>query len=239
MVSSLLQAMSHQELLSPEGFRYDGRRCNEQRNFSLELNTHPHAADGSAICSMGNTKVLSLLRGPTDSNDSGLSLSVSIIQPPYAKSDRVQVSKNDRRFAELSLMVQRTLLQSIVQKAYPRTNINIKLTILSADGSILAACVNSATAALVDAGIALYDTVTAITVGIHDISPLIDCNAIEEIDLPYLTIGTISNSKINLLLMESKTPLDKLQKMINLGTEGCIQIRNQLDLAIRKSAIKH
>jgi exosome complex component RRP41 len=236
--------MSRLELFSPEGIRVDGRRFNELRSFDCSINTHPHAADGSAYISQGNTKVLCLVRGPSDNlpanSNASLSanepiISVSIIQPPYAKMERKSISKNDRRLMELSIIIKRALQQSIVKKNYSRTFIEISITLLQLDGGLLPACINASTLALIDAGIAMYDYITAINIALYDNYPLLDTNVLEENDLSFLTIGIVGNSnKINLLLMEDKIPLDKLQKLIDLGIIGCHNLRQLMDQSVRE-----
>lgn len=235
--------MSHLELYSQEGIRVDGRRFNELRSFECSINTHPHSSDGSAYLSQGNTKVLCLIRGPSDTNPNNTStnsneptISVSIIQPPYAKMERKAISRNDRRLAELSIIIKRALQQSIIKKNYSRTHIEVSITILQLDGGLLPACINVATLSLIDAGIAMYDYITAINVALYDNFPLLDTNALEENDLSFLTIGIIGDNqnKINLLLMEDKIPLDKLQKLLDLGIKGCHNIRQLMNQSVRE-----
>lgn len=242
--------MSRFELYSPEGLRVDGRRFNELRAFDCSINTHPHSSDGSAYLSQGNTKVLCLIRGPSDtlitSNNSSLNsnsnsnpneptISVSIIQTPYSTTERKSTSRNDRRIAELSILIKRALQQSIIKKNYARTTIEVSITILQFDGSLLPACINASTLALIDAGISMYDYITACNIALYDNYPLLDSNSLEELDLSFLTLGIIGNSnKINLLLMEDKIPLDKLQKLIDLGILGCQNIRQLMDNVVRE-----
>lgn len=239
--------MSRSELLSPEGMRVDGRRYNELRAFECKINTHQHSADGSAYISQGNTKVLCLVRGPSDTlvpsssnsvtpnNPTEPTISVSIIQPPYAKMERKSTSKNDRRLTELAIFIKRALQQTIVKKNYSRTLIDVSITVLQLDGGLLAACMNAAILAFIDAGIAMYDYISACSVALYDNCPLLDSNSLEETDLSNLTIGVVGNSeKINLLLMEDKIPLDKLQILINLGINGCHTIRQLMDSTVRE-----
>ncbi|ODQ48224.1 hypothetical protein PICMEDRAFT_72198 [Pichia membranifaciens NRRL Y-2026] len=239
--------MSKFELFSPEGMRVDGRRFNELRSFNCSINTHPHSSDGSAYISQGNTKVLCLVRGPSDtlmtsavnsaapSSSNEPTISVSIIQPPYATTERKSTSRNDRRMSELAIILKRALQQTIVKKNYSRTVIEVSITILQLDGGLLASCVNAASLALIDAGIAMYDYISAVNVALYDSFPLLDSNSLEENDLSFLTVGIVGDGdKINLLLMEDKIPLDKLQKLIDLGIQGCHSVRELMDNVVRE-----
>lgn len=237
--------MSRFELFSPEGLRVDGRRYDELRAFNCSINTHPHSSDGSAYISQGNSKILCLVRGPSDtlvsnsnntnsSNSNEPTISVSIIQPPYSSIDRRKRLRNDRRLSELSIILKRAFQQTIIKKKYSRTIIEISITVLQLDGSLLPACVNAATLALIDAGIEMYDYISAINVSLYDNLALLDTNSIEENDLSFLSIGIVGDcNKINILLMENKIPMDKLQKMIDLGIKGCHAIRELMDEAVR------
>lgn len=49
---------------------------------------------------------------------------------------------------------------------FPKSCIDVHLTILQEDGSALAACVNAAAAALVDAGIPIKDMFSACSTGV-------------------------------------------------------------------------
>jgi exosome complex component RRP41 len=48
---------------------------------------------------------------------------------------------------------------------YPRTQIDIHLHVMEADGGVLCACINAACLALVDAGVAMKDLVVACSAG--------------------------------------------------------------------------
>lgn len=170
---------------------------------------------------------------PSSSNEP--TISVSIIQPPYATTERKSMSRNDRRMSELAIILKRALQQTIVKKNYSRTVIEVSITILQLDGGLLASCVNAASLALIDAGIAMYDYISAVNVALYDSFPLLDSNSLEENDLSFLTVGIAGDGdKINLLLMEDKIPLDKLQKLIDLGIQGCHSVRELMDNVVRE-----
>ncbi len=240
--------MSRMEVYSPEGLRMDGRRWNELRQFSCQTNTHPNASDGSSYVRQGNTVVLCLVKGPMDTNRAtsairasaeGPVLNINISYPPFAGVERKKRSKNERRFAELSIVLERCFLKTIVLKNYSRTVIEVNLTLLSFDGGLLAACCNSITLALIDAGISLYDYVSAVSVGIYSETALLDLNSLEESDLSYVTIGVVGDSdKLNLIMCEDRLPLDKLERLINLGIQGCHQLRELMNETVKEVGIE-
>lgn len=134
---------------------------------------------------------------------------------------------------------------------YPHSLISIAIRILSQDGSILAACINAATLALVDAGIPMSDYTIACTAGLALSSPtirggagggegqdrtdpLLDLNGVEEQELPFLTVATLgAGEKVSVLVMESRVQVSRLESMLAVGVDGCKQVREILDKVVR------
>ena len=125
---------------------------------------------------------------------------------------------------------------------YPHSTINIVLHVLSQDGSLLATCLNAATLALIDAGIPMSDYVAACTTGStasytandEEADPLLDLNGLEEQELPFLTLGTGgSDDKVNVMILETKVQVARLEAMVSVGLDGCRQIRSILDGIVR------
>ena len=141
---------------------------------------------------------------------------------------------------------------------YPHSTISINLHILSQDGSLLAACLNAATLALIDAGIPMKDYVVACTSGLtppapsavssrggsgggggggagDDTSdPLLDLNGMEEQELPFLTVGTLgAEDRVSVCVMVSRVLVGRLEGMLAVGVDGCKQVREILDGVVR------
>lgn len=132
---------------------------------------------------------------------------------------------------------------TIFTSAYPHSVITIILHVLSQDGSLLAACLNAATLALIDAGVPMKDYVSACTVGStasyasndEEADPLLDLNGVEELELPFLTMATSgSEDRISVLVMESRTQVSRLESMLSVGLDGCKEVRRILDNAVRE-----
>lgn len=137
---------------------------------------------------------------------------------------------------------------------YPRSTISVALHILSLDGALLAACVNATTLALVDAGVPMVDYMVACTAGSmtatatsgggnpaagggvgDDSDPLLDLNGTEELELPFLTVGTLGagEERVGVLVMESRVPVERVEGMMAVGVDGCKQVREILDAVVR------
>jgi len=133
---------------------------------------------------------------------------------------------------------------------YPRSTITLTLSILSQDGSLLAACLNAATLALIDAGIPMSDYVVACTSGSipsytgnnpdeQTADPLLDLNGQEELELPWLTVGTLgAGERVSVCVMETKVRIERLEGMLAVGVDGCKQVREILDRVVKRHGKK-
>lgn len=130
---------------------------------------------------------------------------------------------------------------------YPHSTISINLHILSQDGSLLAACLNAATLALIDAGIPMSDYIVACTAGStstyssndESADPLLDLNGTEELELPFLTVGTLgAGEKVSVLVMETRVQVGRLEGMLAVGVDGCKQVREILDQVVRRQGTR-
>ncbi|CCD23953.1 exosome non-catalytic core subunit SKI6 NDAI_0C02930 [Naumovozyma dairenensis CBS 421] len=238
--------MSRLEIYSPEGLRLDGRRWNELRRFESSINTHPHASDGSSYLEQGNNKIITLVKGPkeptsrsqVDTNKALLRISVNITQ--FSKFERSKSShRNERRVLEMQTALVRTFEKNVMLNLYPRTLIDIEIHVLQQDGGIMGSLLNGITLALIDAGIAMYDYISGISVGLYDTTPLLDVNSLEETAMSSVTLGVVGKSeKLSLLLVEDKIPLDRMETVLAIGIAGAHRIRDLMDEELRSHAEK-
>ena len=137
--------------------------------------------------------------------------------------------------------------QTLFTHLYPHSTISITLHILSQDGSLLAACLNASTLALIDAGIPMKDYICACTAGStssyssndEKADPLLDLNGQEELELPFLTVATVgATDSVSVLVMETRVQVGRLEGMLAVGVDGCKQVREILDGVIRRKGEK-
>ncbi|KAM0802031.1 ribosomal protein S5 domain 2-type protein [Usnea florida] len=193
--------------------RLDGRRWNELRRLSAQISTQA-SADGSSYLEMGNTKVVCTVAGPAE----------------------------DRRTTEMQNTIASAFQSTLFTHLYPHSAITISLHVLSQDGSLLAACINAATLALIDAGVPMSDYIVACTSGLtppnsgtESSDPLLDLNGMEEQELPWLTVGTLgAGERVSVLVMESRVQVGRLEGMLAVGVDGCKQVREILDGVVRR-----
>ncbi|CAG7926487.1 unnamed protein product [Penicillium olsonii] len=246
--------------------RLDGRRWNELRLLQAQISTNP-ASSGSSYLSMGNTSIMCSVHGPAEGRrgdgaaGSGQAIvEVDVNVAGFAGVDRRRrAGGSDRQSTRIATTLRSTFQSHLHTYLYPHSTISIHVSILSADGSVLAAAINACTLALVDAGIPMPGLLTGCTAGMsgsastprdprHDeLDPLLDVSLPEEQELPFLTVGTTTalpvgennmdeeeeTMKVSVFAMESKVHSTYLETMTAVGIDGCSQIRELLEGVIK------
>ncbi|KAK4451346.1 3' exoribonuclease family, domain 1-domain-containing protein [Podospora aff. communis PSN243] len=237
--------------------RVDGRRWNELRRVHAQIRTQA-AADGSSYLEMGHTKVMCVVTGPSEpgprrgtagggggggGGSGGVAeVAVSVVVAGFSSVDRKRRGRGDKRNLELQSTISNALAASLHTHLYPHSTISISLHVLSQDGSLLAALINAATLACVDAGIPMTDYVVACTAGStstyaandENADPLLDLNHQEEQELPSLTVATLGETdRVVVLVCESRVQVSRLEGMMVVGVDGCKQVREILDQVVR------
>lgn len=149
--------------------------------------------------------------------------------------------KGNRRTLELQHTLQSAYSSLLLTHLYPHSTITLNIHILSQDGSLLAACLNAATLALIDAGVPMTDYLVACTAASSATSseadssdPLLDLNNLEEQELPFLTVATLGKTdKVAVLVMESRVRMERVESMLAVGIDGCKRMRDILDSVVK------
>ncbi|KAL3425319.1 Exosome complex component SKI6 [Phlyctema vagabunda] len=236
--------------------RLDGRRWNELRRLTAQISTQA-AADGSSYLEMGNTKVICTVAGPSEGKRTGggsaggaaneAEVRVEIGIAGFSGVDRKRRGRNDKRVSEMQTTIANTFSETLFTHLYPHSTILLNLHVLSQDGSLLAACLNACTLALIDAGIPMRDYICACTAGStssysandEQADPLLDLNMMEEQELPFLTVATVGETDgVAVLVMETRMQTQRLEGMLAVGVDGCKQVREILDGVVRRRGKK-
>lgn len=238
--------------------RLDGRRWNDLRKLTAVISTQP-SADGSSLLTLGNTSVVCTITGPREAASSASSRSEAVVEceltiAPFAQMDRRRPAnaRTDKRIQELQSAISNAFQSHIFTHLYPRSSILISLTVLSLDGGLLAASLNAASLALVDAGVPMPSILASITTGViiptsTELSrpePILDLNTAEETELSFMTLGTVRGEvgredQVSVLLMETRVqagggPNGPLEIMMRVGLDGCAAVRRAMEEVIRK-----
>lgn len=170
------------EFLSPEGLRVDGRRPEELRIIKCKLGVFSQA-DGSAYFQQGNTKIIASVFGPREVSVRRKALhDRALIKCDYSMAfstgEKRRNKKKDRRSAEISLVIRQTFESVIMTNQFPRSQIDIHIQVLQADGGTRCAAINAATLALINAGVPMKDMVCACAAGCIDGTPILGIDGV-------------------------------------------------------------
>lgn len=233
------------DIVSEHGYRQDGRKPNELRRLNCRLGVY-RQADGSAYLEQGLTKVLVAVYGPHDmkknrskANQNKCTVNCQYSMATFSTSDRKLRPRGDRKSYEFTQHLQKTFEAAILVESYPNSQIDIFCEILQADGGNLAACINAASLALVDAGVAVKGIVSASTCGCVGETPVVDVNHNEEASggSPHLTLAILPrNEEIVTMELHNRLHFDLLEKVMDAGIEACKDVHAVLDAAIQNHA---
>ncbi|KAL0272791.1 UNVERIFIED_CONTAM: hypothetical protein PYX00_005633 [Menopon gallinae] len=230
------------DLISESDLRLDGRRADELRQIRCKLGVFSQS-DGSAYIEQGNTKVLVAVYGPHQARGrskpqlDGAVINCQYSMAVFSTGERKKRPRGDRKSTEMSMHLRQALSAAIKTELYPRSQIDIFVEVLQADGGNYSASVNAATLALIDAGIPLKEYVISCTASLANGNiPLVDISHLEESSGgPTLTIAALPLSgKIALMEMSQRFHIDHLNKVISTALDGCKKIQIILDNAVRE-----
>jgi ribonuclease PH len=182
--------------------RIDGRTNDELRPVVIERGWSAQA-EGSALISFGNTKVLCTASFTNGVPRWMVGKGKGWVTAEYAMLPRATNDRNDResvkgkiggRTHEISRLIGRSLRAIVDTKALGENTIVIDCDVLQADGGTRTAAITGAYIALADAiewgrskgfiaknAVALVDSVAAISVGIIDGTPMLDLQYTEDV----------------------------------------------------------
>ena len=229
--------------------RIDGRTNAELRPVTIERGWSAQA-EGSALISFGNTKVLctaSFTNGvPRWMSGKG----IGWVTAEYAMLPRATNDRNDResvkgkiggRTHEISRLIGRSLRAVVDMKALGENTIVIDCDVLQADGGTRTAAITGAYIALHDAiewgrakgfigknSVALIDSIAAISVGIIDGTPMLDLQYTEDVraETDMNVVATGRGLFVEVQGTAEGAPFDKseLDALLTLATDGTARL---------------
>ncbi|MHA1264210.1 MAG: exosome complex exonuclease Rrp41 [Candidatus Helarchaeota archaeon] len=228
-----------EKLIDENGNRVDGRKFDQLRPIEMKVGILPNC-DGSAFIRMGGNKVVAGVYGPRKVQPRHLAHPNEVVLRTLYRMATFSVDERkspapSRREVELSMVIRNALVPAIFVNYYPKTLIDITIQVLAADGGTRCACINAASLALADAGIAQRDLVSAVAVGKIDGTVVLDLNDIEdkegEADLPIAMMP--QSKRITLLQFDGNMTKDEFQEALQLGIIGINNIYKLQQEAIR------
>ena len=192
---------------------------------------------------MGNTKVVAAVYGPREVvRASQAKHDRAVVRAEYgmatfATGERKKSSRGDRKSAEISTLIADVFAPVILTELYPRSQIDIFVHVLQADGGNVAAGINAATLALIDAGVPLRDFVVASTAGHIDGINVLDLNYLEDASGggPELLLALLpADGTLASLTMNARVPLDTFDGLVSLATKGANLIYEVMTNKVRE-----
>nr|CAG4645743.1 EOG090X0BHT [Lynceus sp. MCZ IZ 141354] len=238
--------MAGLELLNDQQLRIDGRRPNELRQIQCSMGVFSQA-DGSAYLEQGNTKVLAAVYGPHEIRGSKskalhdqVLVNCQFSMATFSTGERKTRPRGDRKSQEMSNHLKSTFEAVIKTELYPRSQIDIFVEVLQADGGVYSACVNSAMLALIDAGIPIKDTITSCTSSLISGVPTVDVSHVESSGgSPELMVSVLPHSKqIVYMSLTQRFHVDYLDKVLDTAVKGCIDVASILERHVRNHVTK-
>ncbi len=242
--------MTVTETTSPNS-RADGRQVADLREITIERGWSTQA-EGSALISFGNTKVLC-----TASFTNGVprwlkGKGKGWVTAEYSMLPRSTNERMDResvkgriggRTHEISRLIGRSLRAVVDMKALGENTIVIDCDVLQADGGTRTAAITGAYVALVDAiewarekkfiaakSMPLTDSVAAVSVGIVAGVPVLDLAYVEDVaaDTDMNVVVTGAGRFIEVQGTAEAEPFDRaeLDSLLDLAVAGCATLRD-------------
>lgn len=229
--------------------RADGRELHEMRAVKIQR-SHTMHAEGSVLISFGNTRVLcnaSFTPGvPRFKKDSG----EGWVTAEYAMLPRATNTRSDResvrgkiggRTHEISRLIGRALRSVVNYKELGENTIVIDCDVIQADGGTRTAAITGAFVALADAiawakanghiaksAKPLYDTVSAVSVGIVDGVAMTDLAYVEDVaadtDMNVVITGRGLFVEVQGTAEAEPFDRDELNRLLELALESTSQL---------------
>lgn len=139
----------------------------------------------------------------------------------------------------MSAVLAQALSPAVMLEALPKCVVSIYVTVLERDGGELAAAINCASLALVDAAVEMYDVVTAASVGVVGPNVVLDpCRQEETLGEGRVVLAYMpSVGKVTHMLQAGKVQHKQLEEAVDLCTDACIGAVKMLTTAALVQAL--
>ncbi len=218
----------HEVELLKDGVRLDGRKPNELRPVKIMAGVL-NEADGSAYIEWGGNKIIVGVYGPRpcipkhEANPYKAIIKARYMMTPFCSKEEHGRAGPTRRSIEISKVIRETFENVILTHLFPKTQIDIFIEVMQAEGGTRTASITAATVALIDAGIPMKDMIAAVSVGKAQGKLLLDLSKIEdnygEADVPIAVAHR--TQQITLLQMDGLLTKEELKQAISMAKDAC------------------
>jgi len=231
---------SHGHLLK-DGIRSDGRQLLECRLAFMKTGA-VNAAAGSAYAEFGSTKVIVSVFGPRESSkaqiysDTGR-LNCSVSFATFSTPIRGKLSQGTEH-REYSTMLHKALEGAVMLNTFPKATVDVFALVLESGGGDLPVVITCATLALADAGIMMFDVVSAVSVSSIGKSLIIDPTTEEENcqDGGLMVACTPSRNEITQLIITGEWSSTRVSEALELCLDACSKLAAIMRACLKEAA---
>lgn len=225
-----------------EGVRLDGRGYEEFR--AVFLNTGAISqASGSAYAEFNKTKVMAAVYGPrpsdrkTSFSEQGR-LQCDVRLATFATRQRSKGLAQSADERDISAVVQAALEAAVQRHTFPKSNVDVYCLVLESGGADAAVAITAASLAIADAGIEMYDLVSACSVSRVGGQLLLDPTADESYheDGAVLLAMMPTANLVTQLVMTGEWSNSSSKEALELCMGGCAQIDSVVRQCLQEAA---
>ncbi|CAL1538468.1 unnamed protein product [Lymnaea stagnalis] len=237
------------DLIGADKKRLDGRLPAQLRPLFLRAGVISQAR-GSGYIEVDQTKVICAVYGPREvlrREDFSLKGQLTCDFKFTTFSCRLRRQhQQDNQEKDLSVQLLEALEPAVCLQKYPKSQINIYVTVLQNDGSALSAAIICASLALASAGIEMYDLVLASSVAMRDALTIVDPTEREEeavlnkthkaeLNAGSMTVAFLpSINQVSAISSDGEILCETLTKSMRLCVENCLKLYPVLQQALVK-----
>ena len=228
--------------LLKDGKRLDGRGPRDLRAVKIEAGVLKEAS-GSAYVEWGGNKVIAGVYGPREcipkhgADPYKAKLKIRYAMSPFCSKGEHSRSGPNRRSIEISKVIREAFEPVVLTGQFPRSQIEVYIEVLQADGGTRVTALTAAAVALADAGIPMKDMISGIAVGKLDGNLVVDLGKDEdnygESDVPIAI--TSRGKEIVLMQMDGLLTKEELAQNMDEAIEACGKVYELQADALRKS----
>ncbi|GAB9471794.1 Exosome complex exonuclease mtr3-like protein [Globisporangium polare] len=204
------------------------KSSDELRQVFMKLGVVSGAA-GSAYVEFNRTRVVCSVYGPRNDTRSRREFSnegqlvCDFKYAPFADQVGRRERGQDADELEMSSILTQALSPAVMLHKLPKCVVSIYVVVLESDGGELAAAINCASLALIDAAVEMYDIVAASGAGIVNAKVVLDPCQQEEVygDGKVVLAYMPTVDKVTYMLQAGKIQHAQLQEAVDLCTDAC------------------
>ena len=145
--------------------------------------------------------------------------------------------KKDMKMKEFCRVLKSIFEQVVMLEKYPRSQIDLQVFVLQADGGYRSAAFNAVSLAFMDAGIAMKDFLTATTTGLLQNVAVLDLVYQEEKrqNCEFVAVYLQKSKKLAYVNLNcNKISIKEFEKLVQMSIESCDLLAHKMRQAVKK-----